>query len=435
MSRHVIVISEDALVYEDIEVLKTLPNFGKIWHQTARVDRVRSIYPTITYPCHVTMMTGVYPDRHGVINNEQETMCCAKGPWTHFRQAVKAPTIFDYAKVHGLTTASVFWPVTGNDPSIDYLIDEYWPQSPDESTRDCFINSGSSPEVMEKVVDPNLHLIVNRSRKHPESDIFIHACVCSIIRQFKPNLLMAHAANLDSYRHQTGVFSQRVTQGLYEIDLWFGEVLKACEDAGILEETDFFIVSDHGQMGITRTISPNVIFAENGLIDVDADGNITDWSAFAKSAAMSSHIYLRNLEDRDVYDRTYALLNWMQAQEVYGISRVFTRDEVQEKYHLSGDFSFVIETDGYTSFTGEWQRPLVRKLDASDYRFGRATHGYMPEKGPQPTLFAFGPHIRKGAVLDHARLVDEPPTIASVLGFEMPDTDGRVLNELLTQKE
>lgn len=431
MSRHVIVISEDALVYEDLETLKTLPNFSRIWERTARVDRVLSVYPTITYPCHVTMMTGVYPDRHGVVNNEQAIMGMAKAPWHHYRSAVKAPTIFDYAKAKGLTTAAVFWPVTGGDPAIDYLVDEIWPQSPQETVRECFVNSGSSPEVMAKVVEPNLHMIENRCRVHPHCDAFMHACACAIIRQFAPNLLMLHPANIDAYRHQTGVFSTRVTQGLYEIDMWFGDILNACEDAGILDETDFFIVSDHGQLGISRTISPNVILAEHGLIDVAADGSVAGWRAFAKSAALSAHVYLRDPDDREVYERTYAVLNWMQAQEVYGISRVFTRGEVQSAHRLSGDFSFVLETDGYTSFTNEWQRPLVRRLDASDYRFGRATHGHLPEKGPQPTLFAFGPHIQAGAVLARARLVDEPLTFARVLGLDMPDTDGRALEALL----
>ncbi|HML49545.1 MAG TPA: alkaline phosphatase family protein, partial [Clostridia bacterium] len=163
MNRHVIVISEDAMVFEDLKTLQTLPNFGKIWHRTARVNCVRSVYPTITYPCHASMMTGVYPDRHGVVNNEQPILCCKQAPWLHFRGAVKAPTIFDYAKAKGLTTAAVFWPVTGNDPSIDYLVDEYWPQSAAETTRECFRNSGSSDEVMERVVDPNVHLLENRN--------------------------------------------------------------------------------------------------------------------------------------------------------------------------------------------------------------------------------------------------------------------------------
>ena len=65
-----------------------------------------------------------------------------------------------------------------------------------------------------------------------------------------------------------------------------------------------------------------------------------------------------------------------------------------------------------------------------NYRFGRATHGYLPEKGPQPTLIAFGPHMKPGVVLKNANLVDEAPTFAHALGFEMENTDGRCLTEL-----
>ena len=62
--RHVVVLSVDALVYEDLEILSKLYTFEEIWPKTARVNKVRSVYPTITYPCHTTMRTGVYPDRH-----------------------------------------------------------------------------------------------------------------------------------------------------------------------------------------------------------------------------------------------------------------------------------------------------------------------------------------------------------------------------------
>ena len=121
MERHLIVISNDAMVYEDVEILSKLPNFSKYWDQMSRVNRVRSIYPSVTYPCHCTMMTGNYPDRHGVINNEQLIMGEKSSPWIHFRESVQSKTIFDYAKSAGMTTAAVFWPVTGGDPAIDYL--------------------------------------------------------------------------------------------------------------------------------------------------------------------------------------------------------------------------------------------------------------------------------------------------------------------------
>ena len=116
---------------------------------------------------------------------------------------------------------------------------------------------------------------------------------------------------------------------------------------------------------------------------------------------------------------------------IYGISRVYTKEEVEREERLSGGFSFVIETDGFTSFTNNWVEPYVRTLDTSDYRFGRATHGHQPDKGPQPTLIAFGPDIRPGAVVERASIVDEPVTVARVLGLDLGDTDGKVIEGIL----
>ncbi len=429
MSQHLIVISEDALVYEDLETLKTLPNFSKVWEKTARVNRTRSVYPSLTYPCHTSMRTGMYPNRHGIINNEKSTLCEKSSPWVLFNDAVKVPDVFDAAKKKGLTTAAVFWPVTGNHASIDYLVNEYWPQSPEETTRDCFANSGSSPEVMEKVVDKNLHMLINRV--HPYCDAFIHACACSIIREFKPNLLMIHPANVDDYRHKSGLFSTLVTHGLHEIDLWLGDIIKAAQDAGIYEDTDFVITSDHGQLNIIRTISPNVVFADHGLIQVDSNGDIADFTAFCKSTALSAQVYLKNPNDKAAYDKTLQLLTHMCEEGIYGINRVYTAEEAEQEEHLAGDFSFVIESDGYSSFTNNWVRPIVRNKDITDYRFGHATHGHHPDKGPQPTMVAFGPRFRAGAVVERRPLVDEAATFARVLGLEMGDIDGKAIEEIL----
>ncbi|MBR0462921.1 MAG: alkaline phosphatase family protein [Clostridia bacterium] len=434
-NRHVIVVSVDAMVYEDVAALSKMSVFRDRWPMTARVDRVKSIYPTITYPCHTTMQTGVYPDKHGIVNNERAVMGEKSSLWQHERSLIKSKTIFDWAKEQRLTTAAVFWPVTGHDASIDYLVNEYWPQTADESTYDCFANSGSSPEVMEKVIKPNLHFVENRNRRHPWADAFVMNCACSIIREFKPNLLMIHPANVDAYRHETGLFTDKVMQGLYETNLWLEELIKTVDDVGLLETTDFFIVSDHGQMSVRRCIALNVKFAEAGLIDVGENNEIRDWKAFCKSGGMSALVYLKNPDCREDYEKTKALLDYLCAEEVYGISRVYTREEAVAEERLDGDFSFALETDNYTTFSNDWQRPLVRELDNQNYRLGRATHGYLPDKGPQPTLIAFGPHIRAGAVLTNARLIDEAPTFAKVLGIDMQGVDGRCLYEILRESD
>ena len=66
MQQKLIVLSADAMVSEDIETLKQMPNYKKYLEGGSRVKKVRSIYPTITYPCHTTMCTGVWPEKHGV---------------------------------------------------------------------------------------------------------------------------------------------------------------------------------------------------------------------------------------------------------------------------------------------------------------------------------------------------------------------------------
>jgi predicted AlkP superfamily pyrophosphatase or phosphodiesterase len=427
--RHVVVVSVDALVYEDLETLSKLYALAPRWDKMARVDRVRSIYPTITYPCHSTMMTGVYPDRHHIVNNEAPILGVEHCLWQHFRSSVKAPSIFDAAKKAGLTTAAVFWPVTGKDPAIDYLVDEYWPQHGEDSVT-AFRDSGSSEEVIKKIVKPNLKYLEGKHRMHPYADAFVMGCAADMLRNFQPDLLMVHPANVDSARHASGLFTPAVTNALYDTNLWLEELFKAAEDAGIYEDTNFFIVSDHGQIEIRRSVALNALLAEEGLLDVAPDGTLKDWTAFAKSGGTSALVYLKDPADQVAWNKTKIALEKLRDSEVCGIGEILTEAEARERYHLGGDFAFVIETDGWTSFSTSWLKPVQKPLDNSDYRFGRATHGHEPEKGPQPTLMAFGPDIQPGAHLDTARLVDEAPTFAHALGLTMPDTDGHCLTEL-----
>lgn len=429
--RHLIVLSEDAMVYEDLAYLRRLPVFGEVWDRAALVERVRTVYPSVTYPVHTSIRTGVYAGRHGIVNNEKPCLGELSSPWEWFNDAVKAPDLFDAAKRAGLTTAAVYWPATGNHPHIDYLINEYWPQSADDDTLDCFVRSGSSPEVVEKIIRPNLPLLEGKHRKHPYCDKFIMACACAMVRAFRPNLLMIHTVNIDAARHHSGIFSERVNHALHEIDGWLGDLLKAVQDAGMEETTDFAIVSDHGQLNTTRVIAMNAVLADRGLVTVAEQGQVADYVAMIKSSALSAQVYLKHPDSEEDLARVHQVLEGLREEGVWGISRVYTAREAREEEGLYGDFSFVIETDGYTSFSNDWRKPFVRNHDLSDYRFGRATHGHHPDKGPQPPLMAWGPDIQPGVRVARRSIVDEAPTFARILGVDLPDADGAVIEELL----
>ena len=173
---------------------------------------------------------------------------------------------------------------------------------------------------------------------------------------------------------------------------------------------------------------PNVELARRGLITLDNSGRMTDYVAIVKSAGASAQVYVKREAD---IERVGQLLEEMRAEGLYGFSRVYTAQEAWEEERLSGGFAFVLETDGYTSFGNDYTGALCRPHDISDYRFGRATHGHQPDKGPQPTFIAFGPDIRPGALLERRPIVDEPATFARVLGVDMGEIDGRPMVELL----
>lgn len=429
MQQKLIVLSADALVYEDVEYMRNLPNYKKYLEGGCRVKRQRSIYPTITYPCHTTMRTGVWPEKHGVLGNLELRPGEDYVPWRWFKDAAKwDEDIFKAAKRAGLTTAALFWPVTGNHEYIDYLIAEYWPQPGDTDIKEVFKRAGSSEEMAD-LVEAQLNGITIRT--HPDTDDFLIRCAREIILKHQPDLLMIHPGNVDGYRHRNGLFNDRVTKGVEETDRFIGELMAIVEEAGLADCTNFVLTSDHGQIDIKRIVSPNVLLAEAGLIDVDENGKITDWKAYCQSGGTSAIVYLKDKDDKATYDKAWEVLSAAAKEEVYGFTKIFTEAEAREKEHLGGDFAFVLETDGYTSFGESAVRPLVSSFDIEDYRYGRATHGHLPDVGPQPVFSAKGPAFKENVTIETCNLVDQAPTYARVLGVELRDYDGRVLEEFI----
>ena len=72
MKEKTIVFSMDAMVGADIAYLKTKPNFSRLFKDRCEIGKVCTIYPSITYPAHMSIMTGCRPGKHGVITNLQK---------------------------------------------------------------------------------------------------------------------------------------------------------------------------------------------------------------------------------------------------------------------------------------------------------------------------------------------------------------------------
>jgi predicted AlkP superfamily pyrophosphatase or phosphodiesterase len=436
MRTRLLVVSLDAMVREDVEYLKTLPNFKKYFGGYSEVTTIRSIYPTVTYPVHVSITTGCYPEKHGVTNNTPFHTFTGEAPWCWYHDIVKVPDIFTAAKKAGYRTASVFWPVTGCHPDIDNLIDEYWPE-PGETLDHAFHKTGSNDRMialLKKHIGLLAPTAILGGRKNvvtqPGVDNFLFQCASDIIEQDLADVLFIHGGYIDHTRHTYGVFNDEVTKGIRLCDGWIGQLMEALERSGHLDDTNVVLLSDHGQQNIVRAVNVNAFFKEKGWIETDGEGKVLSWKVYSLSAACSSVVYVKDPADEPMVEKT---LREMADEGIYGFTKVMNRSEMRQE-HLSGDFAFALEGDGYSSLVSGTERPIVRNLDNEDYRYGHATHGYLPDKGPQPFFLVKGPAFKSGVTLKRRHIVDEAPTFARILGVSLPEAQGKCMDALLRKE-
>lgn len=436
MKEKLFVISIDAMVREDIPYLETKPNFSKIMSKRAEVTEVYSVYPSLTYPAHVTLTTGCRPGRHGVYNNASPKTYADGIVHFHLNhKMIRAEDIFSVSKRAGCTTAAVYWPISGGNPNIDYNINEYFFYYPNEPVEETFARMGANENALGAVRESMHRFPVTKDSGNLDIestfDDFIVGCTCALIRNEQPDVMLIHVCDVDSLRHQYGVFSPQAKEGLDRMDNWLGEIVSTMKEAGIYEDTNFVILSDHGQMDARQHVSLNALLVRGGFVELAPDGTIYDWQAWVKCNGMSASIHLKDKEDSVLYQQVYAYLKQLVNEGCWGIEKVYTEEDARNRYGTYGAFSFMVEGDGKTLFNEEWKGPAVLLVEGEEFPGYRSTHGYEPEKGPKPVFMGRGPAFREDAVVPSAQLIDIAPTLARILGQELPRAEGRCLEELL----
>ena len=428
MNEKLIVLSMDAMVREDVAYMMEKPNFRRLFAKSAQVEKVRSVFPAITYPAHTTLMTGCLPGTHGVYNNVPfKDYRDGRKHWYLDSKVIRVEDLFAAAKRAGCTTASVYWPICGNNPNIDYIINEYFFFYKDEDSLEAFRKCGASEQTLQ-VVKKNLTLLDKVRNGQDSFDSFINACACDLIRDYNPDVMLIHNCAPDSARHKSGVFGQHVYDALDRTDEWLGDLIEAMEETGTFEDTNFVLLSDHGQLNYTRCVRLNAMFARKGWVDIAPDGGVYDWQVFAQANGLSASVYLRDPGNRPLYDKVYAYLQELVQCGEYGFTNLYTTAEAKEKYGTYGPFCFMLATDGTTAFSEEWEGEDVIHYTKTT----PATHGHEPEIGPQPIFLGRGPAFRENVMLPTAGLEDMAPTLAAVLGQTMPQAQGHCLKELLS---
>ena len=422
----------DALCETDVAYMRTLKNFGWILENGALVREMLPVYPSFTYPCHVSIMTGCYPNKHGIPHNEQVKAGVHPVPWYSKRSMVKKKFFAEYAKEHGYSTCLINWPVS-EGADVDINLPMCLPPRYRGDNPRMFYEGSTSKEVLDRYFWKYGYLLCGCNKILNSSyDDFTNAVSPDIIRDYgQPDVMFVKMCDLDTVRHKLGVDNDSAKLQLQKHDCELGVLMESIRRYGDFEHTNFIIMGDHGQTDVERVLNFNRVLQEKGLQKLDQNGHLESFDAYCHSTGGCGWIELGNPADEELRQRVYRVLLEAKNSGKYGLGYVFTKEEADERFHLTGPFDFIIEGEEPLSFGYDPAAPLFTKAAPGDYKTAPGTHGGLPWRDHRTTFFACGPAFKKGAVIEQACLVDEAPTMAKILGFEMEDIDGKCLDDIL----
>jgi len=412
-ARHVVIISIDGLRPEFyLDDAWAAPELRALLKTGSHARAAEGVFPTVTYPNHATIVTGVRPARHGVLSNTIPTPAGTRGRWYEEATDLQASPIWEWAHAAGLTTAAVSWPVTAG-ARVDLLVPErdyYAQKEPLERLR-----ADSSPGIFERLgVTPKAEMF----KDVVLWDTFLTEMVTAMIRQARPNLLLVHLVQTDYFQHRVGREGAEPKAAVTRVDAHVGTIRRTLAEAGLADRSVIIVTGDHGFEDAHRRVHPNVLLARAGLRGCPEPGD--GWRATAYIAGGSAAILVNPPGDTATAAAAEKALR-ADAGDAYTI---VSRAALDALGALPNAAFAIVAAPGFAMGSGCRGSLLVSASGGQ--------HGYLPSHPRMPTGFiAAGIGVRAGLALERVRLVDIAPTAARLLGLAPPDVEGRVLDEIL----
>lgn len=423
---HVVIVSIDGLAASRLEDEGLeLGSLRGVARSGARAES-ETVFPPTDHPGHVSIVTGVSPREHGVIGNRllnRET-----GEYFHITNAPRAEsirvrTLFDAAKAKGLRTAALFWPETRDDPSIDYGIPLVLAGDgmPDKSATD--------PGLLEELRNNGVVIDLffewyNDLALQTTADRILTRAAAYVFRTYRPHLLALRLPALERFQHQYGPDHYLSKAALTAADYDVGLVRRAIEDAGLESRTTLLVVSDHGFQTVTHSVNVHPLFESAGLL-----GKVNLHTGYWTVLVELTEDFDSARDSKKLYD----VLDDVASLE--GISRVVPPHEFhdlglpryEESPYMLGHYMIIGDVD--TRAVIDEQTRSTRRVPLPTPLYG---HAYLPtHELMYPLFLATGRGVKQGVRVGHVHNYDIAPTVAALLGLEMPGLRGRVLKEIL----
>ena len=356
-------------------------NMRSIAAQGSRVTKLRTVYPSKTFPGHLSIATGLHPTQHGVIDNyfcrSDRTDCYSMGKGRKDPSWLAGIPLWTLVEQQGGRASTFFWPES-DAPFANKLPTDYR----------AFDGRVPHRERVQQVVD-----------------------WLSLPADQRPDLVTLYFSVVDSASHTYGPTAPATLSAIVEVDRQIAVLWQAIESLNLREGTDInlMLVSDHGM----SEVDPNL------FIDINT---LPRPKGFKRVNGTTRVTYYQRDPDADIDALSGALDRLSQDRW----RRLSSRDLAERHFeHHPGVGDLIIETAPPRVF----RRGGGRDADL------RGMHGYPATVEDMAAfLVAVGPDFQEGKVIPEAHQLDVYPVAATLLGLEVPDTiasDGGPLRAIL----
>ena len=383
------------------------PNIHALMQDGAYAKAVNPVFPSITYPNHTTIITGVGPSKHGIYYNSIFEQQGSTGKIYWQDSSIHAPTLWSAAKQKGLVVASLFWPVSAGAP-VDINIPDIGAKG--EAIREQFTKPQGFIAALKKEVFGNADSIDYGKNQN------VGKIAAYVIKKSKPDLMMVHVFSVDHAQHLQGRNGLMVEEAVSDADETVGIIVNALKESGIWENTVLFVGGDHGFYNIAHNLSPNTWLKNAGLMN-NVKNN--DWKAqFNNGSGGSTFLYLKNPSDKITLEKVMKILD-DQPDSIKQYFRILTRKQL-DKADANPEVALALTAEHDASFNNT---------------LSGGTHGHFPDtKQIKTGLILHGPGIHRGAVIEEMDMRDMASIISQVLNISLPKSEGKIPKGLLILK-
>jgi predicted AlkP superfamily pyrophosphatase or phosphodiesterase len=414
----VVVISIDgfaAFYWDDAQA--RLATLRALADRGARASGMEVVFPSTTWPTHVSMVTGVSPRAHGVVANHIWNRAAATtedltgDPIYDAPALLRAPTVYDLAHRAGHRTAAVDWPATRNATTLDFNLPFFKDQRVFEAQ--------TAKAVWEELTA--LGFPMHRQGewallpKRLHKDEMVGRVAAHVVARHEPALLLLHFLCVDSLQHLHGPRSPEAYWAIDYVDGLIARLLATLGDPG-LERTTVFVVSDHGFLPSQREIRPNVrlrrLGAERDARFVMNHGAGALYRLGGDAAALAQ-----------------------LAGEIAALEGVSGHWPAAEYAGLG------LPVPAEHPLVADWMFEAAPGFSYGDTADGDDEHGppkYLGTHGQRGLyadnaafFLAAGTGVRRGVALGPIKSRDVGPTVAAALGLRMDGVEGAVLERAL----